>query len=137
MADFELHIMTPEREFFNGRAQSLTVTAPDGELCILAGHLPLVAPLVVGEIKLRVDGDERTAFCSAGFIEVLHDRVMVFSQACEWPEEIDVRRARESLERAREKLRQKQSMTEYRASKIALARAMSRLRVTHSNVNIK
>ena len=46
----------------------------------------------------------------------------------EHPEEIDVRRAKEAEERAREQLRQKQSIKEYYMSKASLARAMSRLR---------
>ena len=39
-----------------------------------------------------------------------------------------MRRAREAKERAREQLRQKQSIQEYYMSKASLARAMSRLR---------
>ncbi len=135
MSTFRLNIMTPERRFFDGDAGGLIITVPDGELCVLAGHVPLVAPIVVGTIKLKLNGEWKSAFCSEGFIEVLHDRVMVFVQACEWPEEIDVSRARRSLERAREHLRQRQSIIEYKQSKIALARAMTRLRITHQNIN--
>ena len=43
-------------------------------------------------------------------------------------EEIDVRRAKEAKERAKEQLRQEQSIREYHMSKASLARAMSRLR---------
>ena len=135
MSTFQLNILTPERKFFSGDAEGLIISAPDGELCILAGHVPTVAPIVVGTIKLKLNGEWKSAFTSEGFIEVMHDKVMVFTQACEWPEEIDVDRARRSLERAREHLRQKQSIKEYKESKIALARAMVRLRITHQNIN--
>lgn len=136
METYNLRIMTPEREFFNGEVISLTVRSIDGELCILAHHLPMIAALEVGEIALRIadpeTGEEtvRRAFASGGFVEVLTDRVMCFTQACEWPEEIDVRRAEESRIRAEERLRQKQSVVEYKSSKIALARAMARLRIS-------
>jgi len=55
---------------------------------------------------------------------------MVIVDTCESPEEIDVRRAEEAKERAEEQLRQKKSLEEYNANQMALARAMSRLRVT-------
>lgn len=135
MNTFILNIMTPERRFFSGEAEGLIITAPDGELCILAGHIPLIAPIVVGEIKLKQNGEWKSAFCSEGFLEVLHNRVMVFVQACEWPQDIDVSRARRALEIEREHLRQRQSINEYKQSKIALSRAMARLRITHQNIN--
>ena len=49
----------------------------------------------------------------------------------EWPEDIDVRRAEEAKHRAEERIRQRQSILESQTSKIALARAMVRLRATH------
>ena len=65
---------------------------------------------------------------SEGFMEVLQDSVVVFVQACEWPEDIDMRRAEEAKHRAEERIRQRQSIWENKSSKIALARAMVRLR---------
>ena len=55
--------------------------------------------------------------------------MLVFTQDCEWPEEIDAVRAEEARERELEKLRQKQSLIEYHQTQIALNRAMARLRV--------
>ena len=43
---------------------------------------------------------------------------------------IDIRRAEEARDRAEEQLRQQQSIVEYHRSQAALARAMTRLRVT-------
>ena len=59
---------------------------------------------------------------------MINNRVSILVDTAEHPEEIDVRRAREAKERAREQLRQKQSIQEYYMSKASLARAMSRLR---------
>ena len=63
-----------------------------------------------------------------GFAQVINNRVSILVDTAEHPEEIDVRRARDAKERAREQLRQKQSIQEYYMSKASLARAMSRLR---------
>ncbi len=123
--------MTPEREFFNGQVEGLIINVPDGEFGIFAGHMPMVAPVVVGSIRIKIDGEWKEAFNSDGFIEVGHEDTVLFTQACEWPEDIDVVRAEEALKRAQEKLRQQKSIVEYKGSKISLARAMARLRVAN------
>ena len=120
--------MTPERQFFSGQVEALTITGIDGKMTVLAGHAPMVASLAVGEISIKQDGVWREAVNSEGFMEVLQDSVVVFVQACEWPEDIDMRRAEEAKHRAEERIRQRQSIWENKSSKIALARAMVRLR---------
>ena len=124
---FNLKIYTPEREFFDGEVEALTANAPDGSVMILADHAPFVMPVCVGNIGIKRDDTWEHSVNSEGFMEVRHEGVMIFVQACEHPDEIDARRAQEARLRAEEHLRQQQSMSEYQQSKIALARAMARL----------
>ncbi len=128
---FKLEIITPTREFLEITAEAVSATTLDGEITVLAGHAPMVAALGIGELKCKeIGGAWRKAFHSEGFLEVRPDEVLIFAQACEWPEEIDVKRAESARERALEKLRQKQSMYEYHHTSISLARAMTRLKLT-------
>ena len=133
---FNVKIFTPEREFFNGEVEALTVGAPDGSFMFLADHAPLIMPVSVGNICLKIDGNWESSVNSEGFLEVRHEGVLIFVQACEHPEEIDERRAEEARRRAEELLRQKQSMSEYRQSKVALARAMARLQAGRENTTL-
>ena len=64
-------------------------------------------------------------------VEMINNRAKLFCLSVESPEEIDIRRAQEAKERAEEQLRQKQSIQEYHMNQMALARAMTRLKVTH------
>jgi len=124
---FNLKIFTPEREFFSGDVEALTADAPDGSVMVLADHAPFIMPVSIGNIGIKQDGKWETSVNSEGFMEVRREGVLIFVQACEHPDEIDTRRAEEARRRAEEHLRQKQSMSEYKQSKIALARAMARL----------
>jgi len=124
---FNLKIFTPEREFFNGDVEGVTAVAPDGSVMILADHAPLIMPVCVGYIGIKANGMWESSVNSEGFMEVRHEGVLIFVQTCEHPDEIDTRRAEEARKRAEERLRQRQSMSEYKQSKIALARAMARL----------
>lgn len=135
-ANYMLEIITPEREFFHGEVESVIIPTPDGQMSIQRMHEPMVAALSVGEMKLCIGGEWAVCTTSEGFVEVRPDETIIFSQAVEWPEEIDMMRAQEAKERAEERLRQQQSRQEYMRSQISLARAMVRLRVGRKNQNI-
>jgi len=124
---FNLKILTPEREFFDGDVEAVTADAPDGSVMVLADHAPFIMPVSIGNISIKQDDNWERSVNSEGFMEVRRDGVVIFVQSCEHPDEIDARRAEEARKRAIEHMRQKQSMTEYKQSKIALARAMARL----------
>ena len=129
---FNLKILTPERMFFDGDVEAVNVNAPDGKVEILADHTPFIMPVDVGTLSIKKDGAWEEAVNSEGFLEVRRHGTMIFVQTCERPDEIDVRRAEEARRNAEERLRQKQSMSEYKQTKLALARAMARLKATGS-----
>ena len=130
MKSFQLDVMTPERPFFSGQVSGLTVTLPDGAFTILAGHAPMVAALAVGELRFRLPEGWEDCAASEGFLEVLPGgQVILFVQACERAEEIDAGRAHAAAERAKERLASSQSLQEYARNRIALSRAMNRLRI--------
>lgn len=125
---FHLEIVTPDRQFFIGEADAVTLPAIDGLLGVEAGHEPIVTAIVPGELRFRQDGEWTKAVVSQGLAEVMPDRTMILVSSAERPDEIDLKRAEAARERAQERLRQKQSIQEYYNSKAALARAMARLK---------
>ena len=118
---FGLEIYAANRQFFAGRARSLIIPAEDGQKEFLAP----------GELKVEdSEGNWVTVAVSSGFVEMINNRAKLFCLTVERPEEIDIRRAEEARDCAEEQLRQQQSIVEYHRSQAALARAMTRLRVT-------
>ncbi|MCL2220787.1 MAG: ATP synthase F1 subunit epsilon [Oscillospiraceae bacterium] len=132
---FNLKILTPERVFFDGEVEAVSADAPDGNVTILADHVPFIMPVVVGDIKIKKDGKWNESVNSEGFLEVRLDGVLIFVQSCLHPEEIDLSRAEASRRLELERLRQKQSMSEYKSSQIALARAVARLNLAKKSLN--
>ena len=130
---FNLLVVTPEREFFNGEAIYVSVQSIAGSLGVMAGHVPMVSALDVGALEIQTaEHPTRTAFHSEGFIEVRPECVYILSQACEWPEEIDEKRAREAEERAKERIshpEEELNLTTMAHSRVALMRAMTRRRI--------
>lgn len=139
---FNLMVLTPEREFYNGEAVYVSVQTIAGSIGVLAGHVPMVSALGVGALVIQPDENTtRTAFHSEGFIEVRPECVYILSQACEWPEEIDEKRALEAEQRAQERLEQERTGDDLGTmghSKVALMRAMTRRRIKSlSSQNMK
>ena len=55
---------------------------------------------------------------------------VILADYVEFPEEIDIKRAKEAKMRAQERMKQKQSVIEYYRTQAALNRAMNRLKVS-------
>lgn len=129
-SEFLVEIITPERSFFCDSVLSIIFPTNDGQISVQKGHESEVFTVIPGEAKINTGKKWLMCSVAEGFLEVRPDETIMFTQAAEWPEEIDVKRAERARERAEERLRQKKSEEEYRRSKIALARAMTRLSLT-------
>ena len=131
MNKFYLEVITPEKVFFRGEVESINIPSIGGACTVMAGHQPMVFATEPGTIRITADGETREAFMSEGFIEVRPDETIAFSEAVEWPEDIDEQRARQAKERAEEMVRRNRSAAEYQLNRLALQRAFARLRVKH------
>lgn len=127
---FKLEIYTPQRKFFSDQVEMLIFNAPDGEMGIMAGHLPMVAVVAIGTIRILKGGKWLQAVVTEGFIEVNQNTAIILTDTAEWPEEIDINRAKAAKERAGERLSHHLSQIEYLRSQAALTRAIARLKVT-------
>lgn len=129
---FNLRIIAANRVFYSGRCRSIIVPEYDGQREILAHHEDMVIAINDGEMRFQPEGSDNWEYAvvGMGFVEIVNNRVTLLVETCERPEEIDVRRAQEAMQRAEERLRQKQSIHEYYHSQAALSRAMARLRAT-------
>lgn len=131
METFFLKVISSDKKFYSGRCRQVIIPAPDGQKGILPHHENMVIAVEIGELHLQTEeGEWITAAVSKGFAEIMNNRVSVLVNTAERPEDIDVKRAEEARERAKEQLRQKQSIQEYHLSKASLARAMTRLKTS-------
>ncbi len=129
MSTFPLEIVTPDRLFFNDEVERVIVRGAEGDLAILKNRAPLVTPLKIGKIRVFKDGEEKVATCVGGYVKVTKEKTTIITDACEWPEEIDVERAEEAKKRAEERLEKKPESLDVARAEAALKRALNRLDV--------
>lgn len=133
MADnkyFKVKVISPDRVFFEGEADFLELKTSEGDIGILAGHIPLTAVIAPGIMKITKDGEEKEASLLEGFVEILPDRVTVLAEACEWPDEIDVNRANEAKIRAERRLAGGEGDINYSRAEMALRKALIRIELS-------
>ena len=123
---FSLKIVTPDRLFFEGKVDRLIVRGIEGDFAVLANKSPFVTKLAIHIMRNFVDGNERRAAVSGGYIDIRNNNVVLVANSCEWPEEIDVERAKRAQERAEKRLKSTEDIDTLRAE-TALKRAINRL----------
>ena len=124
---FELKIIEPDGMFYEGQASFLEFASLMGEMGVYANHIPLTTILAPGVVKIHSDGQVKKAAVMGGFIEIQKDRITVMAENAEWPEEIDVERAKAAKKRAEERLQKKEAGLDTARAEAALKRAMARI----------
>jgi len=125
-----LKITTPERVVFEGQVDEVVLPTAMGEIGILPHHIPLVALLAPGEIRVKKNNEEILLAVSGGFIEVQPQRVIVLADTAEHAAEIDEERAEEARKRAQELVKKKQTdAADFALVAAKLEKELARLRV--------
>ena len=77
--DIKVNLVAADREIWSGEASMLVAKTSVGEIGLLAGHEPMLAILVPGEIRItQNDGKKVVATSEEGaFLSMEHDTVTV------------------------------------------------------------
>ena len=127
--DFELSIITPDRVFYRGYAHMVEFNTSEGDVGIYNNHIPMTFLIKPGILTIHESEEVNEAALHAGFVEVLGDRITIMAEIIEWPAEIDEQRAQAAMDRAKERIEQKDSATDIARAETALARAVARIEV--------
>lgn len=77
MAALFVDILTPDREFFSGEADAVTLPGVMGSFQILNMHAPLISTLGKGIIKVKTKTGEHSFQAQDGVVEVLKNKVII------------------------------------------------------------
>lgn len=122
-------IVSQDRTVFENDVDIVVVPGMDGEMGILPQHSPLLSTIRLGVIKVRYGGQEENFTITGGLVEVQPDIVTILADAAENVDEINVSRAEEARERARQRLEEgpPPGTEAYLAAEAALRRSSLRL----------
>ncbi|GLI83978.1 F0F1 ATP synthase subunit epsilon [Rossellomorea marisflavi] len=133
MKTLKVNIVTPDGPVYDSEVDMVSTKAQSGELGILPGHIPMVAPLQIGAVRLKKGGDTELVAVSGGFLEVRPEQVTILAQSAETAEAIDIERAKEAKGRAEGRLQGSRDDVDFRRAELSLKRAMNRINVSERN----
>ena len=88
MNTYRLTIATPDGIQFEGEVIGLFLRGAEGDLAVLAGHLPFITSVVAGKCRIHLpDDEERSATLDGGLLTVSDKAVTLLSGSFSWDEE--------------------------------------------------
>ncbi len=122
-----LQIITPLKKIFDEEVESVILHTTEGDMGVLYDHEPVAALLGYNVVRYIQEGVMKKATTMGGFAEVTKDRVTILTDASEFPEDIDVERAKRAKERAEGRLSDEEM--DRKRAEVALKKAIVRLNV--------
>ena len=143
MAQMTVQVVTPDGLKYDHHASFIHAVTKDGQIGILPGHINLIAPLEVDELKVRrVDDESHVDWIAVngGIIEVKDGFITIIANSAERDRDIDVSRAERAKQRAERVLEEETKRVLEEATKsdrnddvqraqVALRRALNRINV--------
>lgn len=85
MNTYKLKISSPDGLLFEGEAVQMIVRGTDGELAILAGHIPFITSVQPCTCRIELeDGTEKEGTTQGGLLCVSKEEVTLLSSSFEW-----------------------------------------------------
>ena len=85
MKAFLLKISSPEGDLFCGEAVKLSVRGTEGDLAVMAGHVPFVSYVKPCDCKIELeDGSEKLCHTQGGVLTVSKDKVIILCGNIKW-----------------------------------------------------
>jgi F-type H+-transporting ATPase subunit epsilon len=131
MASVFLEVVTPDKVVVSQETDMVVAPGTEGEFGVLPGHIPFLTGIVPGELRFNSGNTSESLAVTYGFAEVSKDKVSILVDAAELATDIDLERARQAMERAKERLAKERGKEDldFKRAETALQRAIMRIKV--------
>jgi F-type H+-transporting ATPase subunit epsilon len=104
--NFALDIVSLTGKIYSGEASKLTLPTREGEITVLARHMPLVAPLTVGEIVVKTPDKEFDLAIGKGIFSMDNNTATLLIEDVTAADDISEEKAIEAKDKAEKLLAQ-------------------------------
>ncbi len=103
-------VLTPEGEVFSGDVIQLSTRTVDGELGVLANHVPVLAGLMPNRLRLKISDNEVQEYAqSHGVLQVFANHAQVLLEEAVLTDDLDLGQLETELSGAEERLADEQA----------------------------
>lgn len=133
-----LDIVSMEQQIFSGLVEMLVVSGALGELGIFPGHAALITPLLVGPVRVIVQGGQEEIFyTSGGILEVQPDVITILADTVVRAADLDESKAIEARQNAERLFVAKKDSLDFSQALLQLAQAAAQLRTIKLRSRVK
>lgn len=138
----KLEVITPSKLFYRGAVELVIARTMEGDEGFMASHAWACKLLDIGELWIQEKGksrdDFRVAAIAGGLIDV-KDSIIIYTDAAEWSEDIDMERVLSEKAKAEDWLttETKHDPDEIMRAQIAIAKAIARMNVAEGGARRK
>lgn len=100
MSNFNLKLITPEGEGYEGEVSEASIPTPDGQITILANHMPLITLVAPGEIDIKTGNKEHYLATEGGVAYVANNLLKILADTAESADSLDEVKIKEAKEKA-------------------------------------
>ncbi len=126
-----IELVTQEQKVFEeAEADIVIVPAVEGEMGVLPNHAPVLTTLTFGELVVRKGAAEERFAVYGGVVDVRPDKVVVLADLAESSYALDLEKAQDARERARQLLDDGLPGADNREAELALRRANLAVRIS-------
>lgn len=129
MKTFHFTLSTPDAVLFDDEAELVSFETPDGEIGVMANHMPLVSLISPGIMTIKSKSGDQTLATGEGFVKTSDNKVQAFAQTAEFAESIDEERAIEAKKQAEDLMAKKEDEVSLADATALLERNVARLKV--------
>ena len=126
---FAIDIVTPINTSNFMDVEYLRAPSTEGLFGVLPGHISSIIALDIGEIKIIKDKKTLRFSTSGGFADIKKDKVVLVLETVEEYNQIDIKRAKDSLSRSEKRLSDKSIDIE--KARISIKRAKNRIAIAN------
>lgn len=95
-----VEVVTPSATLYKGEAEMVVAMTTDGEIGVLPLHVPIVAELAPGELRLKQGSAEDTKYFATygGYLQCADDRMIILTDNAVDATQIDVAALEEEVQ---------------------------------------
>lgn len=127
--NLQLEIITPDKVVLKDTVSEIVVPTTSGEITILPNHAPLLTRIKEGELVIKKSQKVLFFAVLGGFLEVLNNNVNILADYAVRAEDIEVAKAKEAEERAKNAMKQKANLRDFAMAESDLRKAILELKV--------
>jgi F-type H+-transporting ATPase subunit epsilon len=127
----KIEVITPEKVAKTTEGVEVIIPTTNGVIGVRRGHLPLVAPLKIGEVVIKHQNGELEHLAVArGFVEVLPESVNILTDSADLANELDQEKIEKAILEAKKAKEEAKDKSQFAAATSLIELNLARLKVS-------